>query len=144
MIAYKVTSEGKSIFARGRFSLEYEINKITKKIPDTIGIMCFDSIESAVDFLYVYFTIWEAMDNAVRIYKVEGIEPQPYIDVITGETNEGGLLDYYDLKKKKKHIKAESQFFRSTPPGTVFFNKTKLLKEVKYIDLLRAKILKHL
>lgn len=50
-IKYKViNSERKSIVAREKYSLRYEKDRITRSLPGTLGIMCFQKIEQAEEF----------------------------------------------------------------------------------------------
>lgn len=128
-IAYKIVSENNKSFClnniprdwkTNKYILDYKLGETTKKKRDTIGIMCFSSINDAIEFA-------EKFCYNYKIYKITGHKTKKQNSLINIYLNEASLKYFYKNKNNYCHILA--------PRGTIFFSSVKpieLIKEYKY------------
>jgi len=117
-IAYKVVSENWKSFIldsiKGKrpdeYILSYELNKETKCVKNSIGIMCFEKPSQAFDFFYT--NMIGLLDGI--ILEIEGIDQMPLCRLCT-VINE---LDYF-YKTNPKFRTYSSEYF---PEGTILFS----------------------
>jgi hypothetical protein len=122
MIAYKITFRNHSLFTIGKYCLKYKEGEITRALPGTLGIMCFDSLERARAYLS-----WACgtLASAYRIHKVVGYNKNNSLVSQSIYITEEKLNDFYKHKF--------NPYLEMQPPntGTVCFYSVKVLEEVE-------------
>ena len=98
MIAYKVTgSTGCSIYAEGKYCLNYREGEITGRIPGSLGVMVFPKEEDAFNFVKHHFYNNE---NRYIIKKVRTIGRGEKPKLIAMSNKESGISLFYKIKNK--------------------------------------------
>lgn len=111
---------------KSKYELSYELDKTTQEVPETVGIMCFDTLESADKFLRSFIRPWT--EHCI-ILKVKGTKKKIQANEICG----------YCYDKKLDYFYGSESCFRMVismipPSGTVFF------KEVTPIEIVKEHV----
>jgi hypothetical protein len=115
--SYVVATINVDLKTGGKYSLKYGLDKETKKIPGTVGIMCFETVEDALSFT-------EKFREPYRLYEIEGIGINE-IPKISAYLNTKILNRFYKNKKNDSGV--------TVPEGTICFDSIILKKELKII-----------
>ena len=97
MIAYKVVlnSGRKSVFAKGRYKMEYHPFVPVYTVPGTIGLLCFKRKDQAEEFLRLSRHL-HPYKNLIRIVKVWGRGAMKSPLYVASYQDEWSLSDWYD------------------------------------------------
>ena len=118
-IAYKLVNDAYRSFTLCRdskYSLCYRVGSTVSAVPDTLGIMCFSSLQQAREFC-VSDILW----IPCKILKVQGITMLPTPTSVCKVIRDY-YLDLYYINRCPDLM---------TPPtGTVCFESVKVLKEI--------------
>jgi len=125
MIAYKIIYKNESLFTTGKYCLEYEKGKITKALPKTLGIMCFDTLNRARNYLD---RMCIPTDYVYKIYKVEGYNKNNSVVSQSVYVTEWELDDFYNHKFNPY------EEARPLEMGAICFESVRLLEEIKPED----------
>jgi hypothetical protein len=126
--AYKIVSTDwlsyvVSTYNNNKYTLKYEIEKTTKCIENSVGIMCFRTLKTAKHFLAFY-------GRSGIILKIKGIKSKKQNVRICGYCNEMDLDIFYGKLENTREISAwkgfsEIVFFDEVTPIKISYrNKT--------------------
>lgn len=130
-IAYKVVSRNWKSFMLDRiennkpnyYVLPYDLNKKTRCIKNSIGIMCFETIKQTESFYYA-----NSMHRVGIILKVKGVDQIPLTNMCIS-SNKDTLYNFYDKRIDKEYNPGDwgksfaHNFFVTEifPSGTIAF-----------------------
>ena len=114
--SYVIGCVNKSLKTGGKYCIHYSKNRITKMIPDTIGIMCFDSIDNVLYFANKVF-----MGFSYILWEIEGYNQLETPKIIARTLFTNTITEYY---KNQSNCSA-------TWAGTLCFKKIRLIKEIE-------------
>jgi len=136
MIRYKITCKNKSILAEGKYCIEYKNGSIIEIIDETFGIMLFEELENAIDFIYKMYpaTFWIDYNN-FSIKKVETLDNEKCPERISNRTGSKDLDGFYRIMNNPKYILenrgAYIKYNTIFPiKGTVCCNKIRVIKDI--------------
>lgn len=118
-IVYKVVhSESRNSFGLiryNRYCMYYPLKAIVKAIKGSVGIMCFETKESAEIFISHQY-VWEKEE--LEIIDVRPIGKANYPKSVSAQTTEGALNNFYE---------DEAIVTMHPPKGTVCYKSVKVL-----------------
>lgn len=114
--SYVIGTVNKIFKTREKYCLHYSKNRITKMIPGTVGIMCFDSIDNAL-----YFTNKILIGSPYVLWEVDEYNQLKTPIMIAKTLFTNTITKYY----KDQSNRTESW------EGTLCFEKIKLIKEIE-------------
>jgi hypothetical protein len=95
MIRYKLVQSNRlSMFANGKYQIKYNKGKIIKSISNTVGLMCFDYLDSLIKFKYEC-----GIMNCLTL-RVDTIGKEVFDPFISNLHNSNFLDTYYELQSK--------------------------------------------
>jgi hypothetical protein len=115
--------------ATGKYRKKYYLGGIITADPETFGLMCFDTLESARKFVKSTIMYGEKL----IILSVEPIYESEYLlDKVCMCTGEKQLDEFYDDIRSNKSYDGHHMF---PPPGTICCHSIKVLEEIEVIEI---------
>jgi len=138
MERYKITCKNKSILAEGKYRIEYKNGSIVEVTDETHGIMLFEELENAIDFIIsmrsMIFIFWmDYYDYSVK--KVETLDDEKCPECISDFTDSEDLDGFYRVMNNPEYIfKNRSAYIKHntifSPKGTVCCNKIRVIEDI--------------
>lgn len=130
MLFYKVLASYEdnklySIYAPGKFIVEYEVGKWTYPVENTNGLMVFKNIDHAINFARSSYTC--------AVYSCEVKRPRPlkYLTKPNSYAIKVFWEAYNNARKNHRPVVDCAPFVREAPEGTYLVDALKLKERVK-------------